>query len=127
MSHQATSLVVSGGANNMTGTAVITSKWFDMRGCSIVDFQTTWTGTPAGSFTFETTTHPRPVFADGTANPAAIVTVETLPASFAAGNPTGSAGIFTFRFAGLGCAFIRLKYTNSSGAGPLDVDASGKA
>ena len=57
---------VTGTANNMTGTAVITGTphWLD--GHSRVSFQAIWTGTPNGTFTFQISNFQGDIFnADG--------------------------------------------------------------
>lgn len=101
----------------MTGTQTITGPWINIERRPNCSFQAAWTGTPNGAFAFDVSNDVDPTL------PGAIgATPLTLPASFAAGNPVGAAGSFAFVFAPLPVKWVRIKYTNASSAGVLNVD-----
>lgn len=104
----------------MTGTDAITSDWISLEGLDMISFQAVWTGTPNGAFSFEVTNAPK---ASGSGVPVASATATalTLPAAFSSGNPAGSASNFVFEFTDMSEAFMRIKYTNASSTGALNV------
>lgn len=112
-------------AGTMTGTDVITGPWVSLEGLDMISFQAQWTGTPNGAFSFETT-NAQKASGSGVPSASATATALTLPASFAAGNPAGSASNFMFEFVDMSEAFIRIKYTNASSTGVLNVDVMAK-
>lgn len=112
-------------AGTMTGTDVITGPWISLEGMDKISFQPQWTGTPNGAFSFETTNAGK-ASGSGVPSASATATALTLPASFAAGNPAGSASNFMFEFTDMSEAFIRIKYTNASSTGTLNVDVMAK-
>lgn len=107
-------------AGVMTGTTVITSGWVSCLDFQQLSFQAQWTGTPTGAFSFEVTND-----LDPAVKTVAGATVLTPPASFSAGNPAGALGSFGFEFSPLPYRWVRIKYTNASGAGSLNVALCG--
>lgn len=111
---------VTGAANNMTGTAVITGGPCSIFGLSKVSFQAIWTGTPTGVFSFQVTNFPGEIFnADGTVKSSVTWTTLTNPSAFTALQPAGAAGNASFDFADLAHKWIRPLYTNASSTGTL--------
>lgn len=103
-------------AGSMTGTAVLTGAPCPMRHGDSCSFHAVWTGTPTGTFTFEFSNDTDPVNASDLG-----WTGLTLPASFTSGNPVGSAAGFGFGFVPYEYRWIRVKYTNASSTGTLNV------
>lgn len=101
----------------MTGVAVIPGPWMKIVKSPYCSFQAVWTGNPTGTFAFDISDDPNPNLATALLG----ATPLTLPASFTAGNPVGAAGSFGFEFGQLPYLWIRIKYTNSGGAGTLNV------
>jgi hypothetical protein len=90
----------------LSGAGTTTGTWVNIRSISRVAFQAEWTGTLAGTFSFEVTNYP------AGSNPSqppstATATALTLPTAFASGNPAGSAGSFVFEFVHMGESWIR--------------------
>lgn len=105
----------------MTGTNVIVGPWIALSGVEGLSFQNAWTG-GVGVFTFEGTNVAKAPGKSVPADDATPATVLSVPASFAPGNPTGSAGNFGHGFSKAPpYAFMRQKYTNSTGAGVLNT------
>jgi hypothetical protein len=109
----------------LSGAGTTTGTWVNIRSISRVAFQAEWTGTLAGTFSFEVTNYP------AGSNPSqppstATATALTLPTAFASGNPAGSAGSFVFEFVHMGESWIRPKFVYASGSGNLTVTTSGK-
>lgn len=107
-------------AGVMTGVAVLTSGWVYCLDQQQLSFQAQWTGTPTGVFTFEISND-----ADPNVKTVVGATALTLPAAFTGGNPVGAAGSFGFEFGPLPYRWVRMKYTNSGGAGALNVAVAG--
>jgi len=108
--------VITGGV--MTGVNVINGPWINILKVRECSFQAQWTGTPNGAFGFDVSNEPDPTPATPTVLP--------LPASFAAGNPAGSATSYPFDFGPIPYKWIRPKYTNASSAGVLNMWFCGK-
>ena len=121
MADEQQALVIRDGV--MTGTTVITGPWCKVKKSPKCSFQARWTNNPVGVFSFEVSNDENPNATTGDNQLAA--TALTLPASFAAGNPAGSASSFVFEFETY-WAWIRPKYTNASGTGVLDMAYASK-
>lgn len=109
----------------ISGAGATTGRALNIRTIQGVSFQSEWTGTLAGTFSFEVSNYPPGSPPD---QPAANAkwTALTLPAGFAAGNPAGSAGDFDFSFVDMPHQWIRVRFTYSSGSGNLTVTANAK-
>lgn len=108
----------------LSGAGTTRGAWMNMRSMSKATFQAEWTGTLAGTFTWEVTNYKAgtdPTRPDSTAK--ATVLSTAFPA---AGNPAGSAGDFMFEFVNMGESWIRPVFTYASGSGNLLVTASAK-
>lgn len=109
----------------ISGAGTTTGKWMSIPSIDKISFQAEWTGTLAGTFFFDVTNYPP--FNDGSQPIAtAKATALTLPASFAAGNPAGSAGDFMFEFVNMSEVWIRPRFVYASGSGTLTVTTGAK-
>lgn len=120
-------IVNSAGANNMTGTATVTSDWVNTDFLERLVFEIQATGTPNGTLSVEGTNQ---TGADGRPNANATPIALTSPTSPALPSVAGAAvaalcAMTTIAGGQGGCKFVRVKYVNSSGTGKLDVYAHG--
>lgn len=122
MARESTQLVNFSPNSTMTGTAVLTSQWFQVGQLTLVSFIASWTGTPNGTFSFEVSNDQTDLPANIAA--AGIITLP-LPAAFASGNPVGTATGYPFDFE-IAFRWIRMKYTNASSTGVLTAFFEGK-
>jgi len=118
-------IVDSAGANNMTGTATVTSGWICTDHLERATLEIQITGTPNGTLSVEGTDQ-----TDGglntpssSATPIAIASPTTPALPSVAG--AGSSTLCGLSAIALSVKFIRLKYVNSSGSGQLNVFAHG--
>lgn len=113
--------IIPGTANNMTGTAVLTSKVMDWRLIRAGSVQVVWTGTPTGVFSLQGSL-------DYTVDPSGAVknagTWEDLGIALTA--PAGAAGNDLADITITGIPWIRVIYTNASGTGTLTATGHGK-
>jgi hypothetical protein len=108
----------------LSGAGTTKGDWMNLRSMSKVTFQAEWTGTLAGTFTWEVTNY-RP--GSDPARPPSTAKATTLSTSFpAASNPAGAAGDFMFEFVNMGETWIRPSFVYASGSGNLLVTASAK-
>ncbi len=108
-------------ATAVSGTTVYPSNPILLRGATSVGFQAIWTGTPTGSFSWEYSPDYDPMH-----KPAADARWYslTVPAAFSSGNPAGTASGFLFDFSPPPTTkAIRVKYTNASSTGTVEVIA----
>ncbi|HET7379798.1 MAG TPA: hypothetical protein VFJ24_07145 [Gaiellales bacterium] len=118
-------VVVSNGASNMTGVAVVTSDPVSIQALAGISFQAVWTGTPTGTFSFEVSNNydqQNP----GLASAKWTVVSSSFFSNLSNVQPAGGAGDAVIELRGMKVKWVRLKYTNSAGAGSLDVWAHGK-
>lgn len=85
--------------------------------------QAVWTGSPVGNFTIETSCDPG-MIDPITGDPSGITNWVTYSGSTLAAG--GSSGVFTWRINSLPEAWIRLKYTSSSGTGTVNARFNAK-
>lgn len=111
-------VVTSNGATNMTGTSVVTSTPTQIGSFSHITYQCVWTGTPNGAWSVEVSNSYDPLRGTGTWTPLTITDLSTL-------DPAGAASDCVIELE-LGESWIRLKYTNASSTGSLDVWVSAK-
>jgi hypothetical protein len=113
--------IVPSTANNMTGTAVVTSSVVRLKDINQGSIQAIWTGTPVGVFDVQASL-------DYSLNPDGSVRNAghwaSLGASLSA--PAGSASNALVDLALTGVPWIRLVYTNASGTGTLSALLYGK-
>ncbi len=109
----------------LSGAGTTKGDWMNLRSMSKATFQAEWTGTLAGTFTWEVTNY-KPGNDPARPPSTAKATTLTVPSTFAAGNPAGSPGDFVFEFVNLGETWIRPSFVYSSGSGNLLVTASAK-
>lgn len=114
-------VIVPAAANNMTGTAAITSIVMDMRTMPIGAIQAIWTGTPTGVFVVKGSLDYKP-------NPAGGVLVAGTwdPLSVSLSAPAGAAGHSSLDIGLTGFPFLQVVYTNATGTGALSVMAFSK-
>ncbi len=91
----------------MTGTAVITSPAVDVLNFDNHGLQVHWTGTPTGNFEVQ-------VSNDGT-------TYDTLTFEPLLAQPAGSASGYAVNLNQISWKWLRVRYTNASGTGVLNV------
>ena len=103
----------------------VTGKWINVMGLRDFSFQALWTGTPTGTWGVD-------VSNDGPADNTGLApslnlgaTALTLTAAMTAANPAGSGSNFLFEFRDMAVAWVRFKYTRSSGTGTLKVGFKG--
>lgn len=94
----------------MAGAGVLHSKAIDIRTMSGVAFQVSWTGNPTGVFIIEGSM-------DGT-------TFSDLGVGI--NNPAGAPGTILLNNVGLEFAYCRMTYTNTGGAGVLNIIGGAK-
>lgn len=115
----------------MTGTATITSPVTDILYKDNVAYAVSWTGNPVGTFQVQGSVDYKPGLPQSdVGGPQNNGTWTTVPAVDASGNPpaaTGTAGQILMNLVGLCFPFVRLVYTNISGAGVLTGYVSGKS
>lgn len=99
-------------AGSMTGTAVLTSDISDLRGLTSCSYQMVWTSTAVGAFTFEVSNS----YGDIAGATWTVLTLDSAPT-----DPAGSASSTGCDFVNLGYRWIRMKYTNASSTGTLNV------
>lgn len=104
-------------AGSMTGTTTLTSSVVDIRWFDNVGIQCNWTGTPTGTFYID-------VSLDYTAgqNAGNWTTIPVVPGPA----PAGAAGTAYVDVIQTAAAYIRLRYTNATGTGVLNVLLMGK-
>lgn len=113
--------IIPGTANNMTGTAVLTSKVMDWRTIRAGSIQVVWTGTPTGVFVVQGSTN---YTVDPSGETRNAGDWKDLGISVLA--PAGSAGEDEVDISITGISWIRIIYTNASGTGTLTATGSGK-
>lgn len=106
------SKIIDNGA--MTGTTAIVSTVLNMEGCDNIGLEAEWTGTPVGTFSVEASNQYDPATAPNVTFKA--VTLASPPA-----NPAGSASGWLLDLNQIPFKWVRLRYTNSSSTGTLNV------
>jgi hypothetical protein len=123
-------VIQSFGTNNANGTVALLSPVIEVWPYYFLSAEAKWTGTPSGTFSWEASNQYHPI-----TNPnATFVPIDSSFVQFigrigGSTSPSGSAGssfasvnLFGSQtIAALGTRWLRLRYTNASGAGPLDV------
>jgi len=113
-------IVNSNGVNNMTGVAVVVSDYVNTEKVNAVNLEIRASGTGAGTLTCEGTNQKNPANFN---EPMPGITWVTLPA--AAMNPplpaVAGANVDYDGDLTMGVKFVRWRYTNSSGAGQLNM------
>lgn len=104
------------GANNMTGTAAVVSVVLNMEHYDSVGLEADWTGTPTGTFQLEGSNRYDPATDPNITTPFRAITLASPPA-----NPAGSASGWLLDLNQIPFKWIRLRYTNASGTGKLNV------
>jgi hypothetical protein len=125
-------LIAARGANNMTGTNVL-SVVIDIDEIDNISFDCAFTGTPTGTFTVEVSNSFLPNTTNMNGTPIRAGTWQSVTAAVdgAIVNPAGAGSQCLFGFVAtkiaMSCSYLRFKYTNTSGTGQLDVYVNGKA
>ena len=103
----------------------LTSAITSVQGVDNIAYQFIFTGTPTGTFTIEVSADYAPGVGPNSApiNAGHWDTLPVTPAMVAAG---GDGSVF-LDLNQMGCPYIRVKYTRTSGAGVLDVIITAKA
>lgn len=120
-------------ANNMTGTATIGPVVLNIDEADEITFDAVWTGNPTGTWLVEVSNSLLPNGKDQNGTPIRAGSWNSVVALVdgTMTNPAGSAGkaIFGFKLTNfvMGFTYLRISYTNATGAGALDVYMSGKA
>lgn len=112
-------------AGVMSGTNVLTSTPMSLRHIDNIALQAQWTGTPTGTFAIQVSNDYQPPRTPGSTVPANAGTWFTITPGLT--NPAGAAASDRKTFADLPDAWIRLVYTNASGAGTLNAYLNGKS
>lgn len=108
--------IITNGA--MTGTAVLTSTVVPLQFFDNAGVQAVWTGTPNGTFSFEVSND----YNANTGNTGTWTAYTITPTPAA----TGAAGDAFIDINQTGGAYCRVKYTNTSSTGTLNVFLMGK-
>lgn len=124
MADEQQALIIIGGV--MTGAAVITGPWVKIKKSVRPSFQAKWTGTPTGLFSFEVSNdeNPNAVTGNNLLGASAYVNPTVGPLV----QPVGAAGNWAADWGASPPPYvwIRPKYTNSGGAGVLNMGFCGK-
>lgn len=99
---------------SMTGTSVITSSGQNVQNYDNIGLEVTWTGTPTGTLVIQGSV-------SAGVKEATTVTYYDLTFNPALAQPSGSAGGYLINLSGLPYPYIRVKYTNASSTGTLNV------
>lgn len=110
-------LIITNGA--MASTNTLTSSVVDIRGFDNISLQANWTGTPNGTFYVDVCSDYNPNYSGATG------TWTTITPTL--GAPTGAAGTSFLDAIQTSAPYIRVRYTNSSSTGTLNVYLGAKA
>lgn len=103
----------------MSGTSTITSQITEIRGFDNLSYEADFSGTPVGTFSVSVSNSYDPI-----TNPNAVFVILPLSPTPVA---SGSSGVIGIDINQSGFKYIKLTYTNTSGAGTLSAFISGKA
>lgn len=117
------------GNNIMTGTNIVLSPPTDILRKDNVSYQLTWTGNPVGSFAVQGSIDYNPGLpqSGGHFNAGTWTTVPVVDQNGAPPTASGSAGQILMDLTEFSFPWIRIQYTNASGAGVLTGYISGKS
>jgi hypothetical protein len=120
-------VIQSLGTNNATGAAVLLTPVLELWPFYYLSAEVKWTGNPSGTISWEASNQYHPITNPGAAFIAINSAFVTLIGGVA--NPSGSANSYlvsvnlfgTQSVAALGARWVRMRYANLSGSGPLDA------
>jgi P pilus assembly chaperone PapD len=120
-------VIQSLGTNNATGAAVLLTPVLELWPFYYLSAEVKWTGNPTGTITWEASNQYHPITNPG----ATFIQIDNAFVQRIGGvnNPAGSANSYMANVnlfgsqtvAALGARWVRMRYVNSGGAGPLDA------
>jgi hypothetical protein len=123
-------VIQSLGTNNATGSAILLTPVLELWPFYYLSVEVKWTGNPSGAITWEASNQYHPITNPGATfvqiDNAFVTQIGRIGGSSAPSGSPGSAMANVNLFgsatvAALGARWVRMRYVNSGGAGPLDA------